>query len=159
MILLLAAVAIYAVLRDNRAQTSQSITAYPLSQDTKDALLRTLDTLHADPGKYLELEYFTSTEAGETEIKFEKDIRTDKYYGLLTVLIYPQSPIEESTLTHMLNGEYLYSQTEDKTNPHFWSFRYFDGQNYVNIDLYGQDKTTNIAEAELSELIQVIQNN
>ena len=115
-----------------------------------------LDAMHETPEKYSTLGYFTETECKDDYCKFEKYIRTSGYYGLLTVIVYRHSQRDESAYDLDRNLKYFYYKTTDETNPNAWSFQYYDGQSYVNIDLWSKSDETNAAREVLEELIAVV---
>ncbi len=135
---------------------SDTAKLYPLEQAAKNDLRRMLDAMHETPEKYSTLGYFTETECKDDYCKFEKYIRTSDYYGLLTVIVYRHSQRDESAYDLDRNCKYLYYKTTDETNPNAWSFQYYNGQSYVNIDLWSKSDETNAAREVLEELIAVV---
>ena len=141
------------IIRNNNSNNGK---LYSLEQSMQHDLLRMLDAMNEMPEKYSALSYFTETECKDDYCKFEKYIRTSDYYGLLTVIVYRHSQRDESAYNLNRNFKYLNYKTTDETNPNAWSFQYYDGQSYVNIDLWSKNEEINAAQGVLEELIAVM---
>ena len=150
LILIVGTVVAISIIRNGNSNSGIS---YPLEQSTKKDLLLMLDALNEAPDDCSNLSYFTEAECKDDYCKFEKYIRTSDYYGLLTVVIYRNSQRDESISNLNRNYKYLYFKTTDETNQNAWSFNYFDGQSYVNIDTWSKSGKINSAQKVLEELI------
>ncbi len=156
LILLSACTAGY-ITHKNREQSLNQI-VYPIAQETRQDLLRALDIVRLDSRKYLTSNYFTDTEDADQYDRYERYIRTDEYYGLLTVIVYdfPQRDRSMEDYMDYLNRGYVSYRTIDDAYPNCWESHYFDGQYYVNICMYGKNDGVNIARTVLEEFISVV---
>ena len=153
LILIVGAVVTISIIRNGNGNNG---VLYPLEQSAKNDLIQMLDAMNEAPEKYSTLSYFDESECKDDYCKFEKNIRTSDYYGLLTIIVYRHSQRDENINNINRNFNYLNFKTTDETNPNAWSFSYYDGQSYVNIDTWSKSEKINSAQKVLEELISVV---
>ena len=104
LILIAGTIVAIGIIRNNNSNNGK---LYSLEQSMQNDLLRMLDAMNEAPEKYSTLSYFDESECKDDYCKFEKNIRTSDYYGLLTIIVYRHSQRDENINNINRNFNYL----------------------------------------------------